>query len=149
MKKRILNLGAGVQSTAIFNTERAVQKMIYLAGPINGCSDSEAKDWREHLKLQFVCCDPMKRDYRGKEKSNYREIVELDKRDILSCNLMVVMYTKPSVGTSMEVLFAWMNGIPVLTINDSRSELSPWLTYHSTCVVETLGEAISKLKEWK
>ena len=51
---------------------------IYLAGPINGCSDSEAITWRQWFKeeslrdIEVDFIDPMKRDYRGKELSHYR-----------------------------------------------------------------------------
>lgn len=120
---------------------------VYLAGPINGCSDSEAKDWREALKVlpQFTWVDPMKRDYRGVETVKYREVVDLDKRDILGCDVIIVMFAKPSVGTSMEVLFAWENGIPVILIDQSNGPLSPWLMYHSTSIVKSLEEAMEVL----
>lgn len=120
---------------------------VYLAGPINGCSDSEAKDWRETLKVldQFIWIDPMERDYRGVEAVKYREVVDLDKRDILSCDVIVVMFAKPSVGTSMEILFAWENGIPVILIDQSKGPLSPWLIYHSTSIVNSLEEAMGVL----
>ena len=40
---------------------------VYLCGPINGCTDTEAKNWREAVKEHFpASVDPMKRDYRGK-----------------------------------------------------------------------------------
>lgn len=120
---------------------------VYLAGLINGCSDSEAKDWRETLKAldQFTWVDPMKRDYRGVEAVKYREVVDLDKRDILSCGTIVVMFVKPSVGTSMEMLFAWENGIPVILIDRSEGPLSPWMIYHSTSIVNSLEEAMEVL----
>lgn len=48
---------------------------VYLAGPINGCTDAEAKNWREELKTHFPnAIDPMKRDYRGVERMAYRKI---------------------------------------------------------------------------
>ena len=124
---------------------------VYLCGPINGCSDDEATTWREWFKrsgcdADFV--DPMKRDYRGKEASDYREIVELDKRDIRGCDAVVVMYVKPSVGTSMEIFFAWTIGVPVIVIDESDKPVSPWLQYHSTAVVKAKESALEKLKEW-
>ena len=121
---------------------------IYLCGPINGCNDDEAITWRDWFRRNtfYVCVDPMKRDYRGTEARDYREIVDLDKRDIKSCDAVVVMYVKPSVGTAMEVLFAWTLGIPVVVINESGRGLSPWLIYHSTAVVESKNDAIRKLE---
>src|SRR5687768_14416139 len=127
---------------------------IYLAGPINGCTDAECKDWRQWFRGNIGIAgvewlDPMRRDYRGTENMRYREIVILDKRDIASCNFLVVMYSKPSVGTSMEILFAWERDIPILLINASRQgELSPWLKYHATAIVDSMEAAAKKLEEW-
>lgn len=127
---------------------------IYLCGPINGCSDDQAKTWREWFKREselsliadFV--DPMKRDYRGRESNDYREIVELDKRDIRGCDAIIVMYVAPSVGTSMEVFYAWHIGIPVVVIDESGKPLSPWMRYHATAVVADREQACVKLQEW-
>jgi nucleoside 2-deoxyribosyltransferase len=124
---------------------------VYLCGPINGCSDDEATTWRGWFKenmpeIAFV--DPMIRDYRGKESEEYREIVDLDKRDIRGVDVVVVMYVKPSVGTSMEVLFAWTLGIPVVVIDESGKPLSPWMRYHASAVVASKEEAAAKVKVW-
>ena len=124
---------------------------IYLCGPINGCSDEQAITWREWFKSQdcsYTWIDPMKRDYRGKEQQDYREIVELDKREVSMSDAIVVMYTQPSVGTSMEVFFAWTRGIPIIVIDESKRPISPWLRYHLTAIVDTKEEALVKLKDW-
>ena len=127
------------------------RKKIYLCGPINGCTDDEATTWRDWFKsqqcgLDFI--DPMKRDYRGREADDYREIVDLDKQDVRSVDYLVVMYTQPSVGTAMEILYAWTIGKPVVVINESNKPISPWLRYHATAIVKTKELALSKLKEW-
>jgi hypothetical protein len=122
-----------------------------MAGPINGCSDSEAKDWRKVISERLPnvnCIDPMKRDYRGREMLNHREIVELDKLEVAGSDCLIVLYSKPSIGTSMEVLFAWERGIPVLVINTQASPLSPWLLYHSTAIVQDIDRAIEKISFW-
>ena len=126
-------------------------KRVYLCGPINGCNDTQARTWREEFKARSTdleLVDPMKRDYRGKEAANYREIVDLDKLDIRSCDVVVVMYVQPSVGTSMEVFYAWTLGIPVIVIDQSGKPLSPWLKYHSTAIVETIHEVLTKIEQW-
>lgn len=129
---------------------------IYLCGPINGCTDDKAMTWRDWFKriggtspfLSINWIDPMKRDYRGKEHEDYREIVELDKREVAMSDAIVVMYTQPSVGTSMEVFFAWSRNIPTIVIDESSKPISPWLRYHATAVVKTKEEAMQKIKEW-
>jgi nucleoside 2-deoxyribosyltransferase len=124
-----------------------IQALIYLAGPINGCTDEECSDWRKMFKQQFPnALDPMVRDYRGKEDECYREIVDLDKRDIHDCDAVVVNYVKPSVGTSMEVFLAWSIGKPVCVVARDDAKISPWLRYHSTTIVHSFDEAYEWLK---
>lgn len=117
---------------------------VYLCGPINGCTDEEAKDWREAAKTRLpYTLDPMIRDYRGKEAESYREIVELDKRDVETADVVLVNYDKPSVGTSMEVFFAWTKGKPVIVVCRREAVISPWLRYHSTKIVHSFEDAFN------
>ncbi len=113
---------------------------IYLAGAINGRSDAECVDWRQEMKSVFPeheLVDPMVRDYRGKEEMNVDAIVEQDKRDIFSCDVVLVRYDKPSVGTSMEILYAWEQHIPIV-LWTNQENLSPWLLYHCDFVGQML-----------
>ena len=122
--------------------------MIYLCGPINGRSDADCMDWREKAKsLLGATLDPMARDYRGRELEPgiAKEIVENDKADIDQCSAILVMFDKPSVGTAMEVLYAWERNIPVYVVNVSGKPLSPWMIYHATKLHETLEDACSDL----
>lgn len=120
--------------------------MIYLCGPINGCTDAEANNWRSAVKAHFAnTIDPMVRDYRGKEAHAYREIVDLDKRDVRQADVILVNYDKPSVGTSMEVFYAWTLGKPVIVWCRQDAVISPWLRYHSTCIVHSMAEVIEAI----
>jgi hypothetical protein len=120
----------------------------YLCGPINGCTDEECRDWREAVKLRFPgAIDPMVRDYRGKEDEKYREIVELDKEDIESSDVVFVNYDKPSVGTSMEILHAWLNDIPVVVVCRPETVISPWLRYHSSKIAHSFDDAADWINE--
>ena len=125
---------------------------VYLCGPINGRSDDDCKGWREYAKERLPdTLDPMDRDYRGRELEPgiAAEIVENDKADILRCDAMIVYYDKPSVGTSMEILFAHQaNGKEFRTILVDKSDkpLSPWLIYHCPEVTKSLDEAIALLR---
>jgi nucleoside 2-deoxyribosyltransferase len=107
----------------------------YLAGPIIGCTDAECNDWRRHLtnvlqKYNIEVLDPMRRDYRGRRDECYTEIVEQDKADIDAADIVIVRYFRPSVGTSMEMLYAWERKKLVILWADQGIPLSPWLTYH-------------------
>ena len=87
------------------------------------------------------------RDYRGREAEAYREIVENDKSDIDACGALVVWFDAPSVGTSMEILYAWERNIPVVLIDRSTRPLSPWLRYHTREIVSDIQVAVSSLEK--
>jgi nucleoside 2-deoxyribosyltransferase len=120
---------------------------VYLCGPINGRSDDECKNWREYAKERLPdTLDPMARDYRGRELEPgiAAEIVENDKADIDACHWLLVYYDKPSVGTSMEVLYAWGLQKPIVVVDVSGKPISPWLKYHATFICKSLDEGISQ-----
>lgn len=127
--------------------------MIYLAGPINGCTDEECNDWRAMVRREFslkLCAkslDPMRRDYRGKEDESVNEIVQLDKLDVERCDMILAACPKPSVGTSMEIFYAWTLGKPVYAVVPDGAPVSPWLRYHSTRICSTFEEAIQAVRE--
>lgn len=117
----------------------------YLCGPINGCTDSECNDWRSECKKHFpLSIDPMRRDYRGIEMESVNEIVQLDKIDVEVCDVVIANCPKPSVGTSMEVFYAWTLNRPVVAIVPEGQIPSPWLKYHATTLVHSVRDAI----EW-
>lgn len=123
---------------------------VYLAGPINGCSDAECKDWREYVKSvlgEENTLDPMRRDYRGREMESVNEIVEGDKRDIDTATHLLVNYDKPSVGTSMEILYAWERAIPIIIVTSKGTRLSPWMVYHSDKILNSFDEAIKEITQ--
>ena len=127
---------------------------VYLAGPINDCTDAECRDWRKRMQdeipdINFL--DPMRRDYRtpgsDQDVEAYTNIVESDKKDIDDSDVILVFHDRPSVGTSMEILYAFDNGKYILTVGCTGKSLSPWILYHSTKIVDTLDEAIEELKK--
>lgn len=124
---------------------------IYLCGPINGCSDSECNSWRDEARLHFSdTLDPMRRDYRGREGDCVNEIVELDKKDVDDCDIVLANCPKPSYGTSMEIMYAYMTGKSVVSVVPDLAKTSPWLIYHSTVVIESLEDAFKSIEalEW-
>lgn len=124
-------------------------KTIYLCGPINGCTDEECRDWREFVKKLWrgTTLDPMRRDYRGREDESVNEIVELDKIDIMNADVLLVSYDKPSVGTSMEILYAWERGKPVVVVAAPETRISPWLRYHSHAIKPTYESAVAWVQD--
>lgn len=123
--------------------------IVYLCGPINGCTDEECKDWREYAKSWLnSTLDPMDRDYRGKEGDFYEELVENDKKDIDESDVLLVNYVKPSVGTSMEILYAWESGDKeIVLVHREEENLSPWLLYHTHQRFTSFEDALKYVKE--
>ncbi len=125
---------------------------IYLCGPINGCTDDEAINWRDVAKAiwgEANCIDPMRRDYRGKEIGHVSEIVELDKLDIRESDILLANCWQPSVSTSMEIMYAYTIGVPVIAIVPEGARVSPWLNYHALYIVHSLVDAANFIyDEW-
>lgn len=126
-------------------------KTIYLCGPINGRTDTDARTWREIVKerWQGCCLDPMARDYRGRELEPgiAAEIVAGDIEDIQASDAILVFFDKPSVGTAMEVFYAkHVLGKPVVVIDASDKPLSPWLIHHSDFQCRNIPAALSRIE---
>lgn len=124
---------------------------IYLGGPINGCTEQEANGWRDEAKeaieaLGYEWLDPMARDYRGREMEPgiAAKIVEGDKADIDECDVLLMNCPKPSVGTSMEILYGyWHDKYVIAVVPDDNP--SPWLVYHADELHK--GSAVEAIKE--
>lgn len=120
---------------------------VYLAGGIFGLDDVACKGWREEAKQllgDMIIADPMVRDYRGQEDTNYKRIVGSDLRDINNSRYMLVNASKPSWGTAMEIVYARQLGLTIVAFTDGR--VSPWLRYHCNKVYNTLADATAFLK---
>ena len=121
---------------------------LYLCGPIAGCTDSECKDWRDLVMQRYPDShNPMVRDARAGSVGLEAHIVENDKLDIMHCDVVLVYYTKPSVGTSMEILFSWEQHKPVIVVDAAGAgdSLSPWIRHHSMAVVKDLESAFMRI----
>lgn len=128
------------------------KKVVYLCGPINGCNDSEAHDWREETKRllggTFQFLDPMRRDYRGREMEPHvvDEIVDGDKRDLDNTDILFAFCPKPSVGTSMEILYFWERAGRVVIVHPNPDP-SPWLMKHNEVIFSNFDSAFAYLME--
>jgi nucleoside 2-deoxyribosyltransferase len=131
---------------------------VYLAGPINACSDAQVIAWREDAKLgirrDFAVLDPADRDFRGVEHENVESIVTGDKADIDTSDVVLAMCWQPSYGTAMELLYAWQRGRSsggtmkrIVVVVPGDLPISPWVEYHSDFVVRSLDAAIAWVNE--
>lgn len=121
------------------------QYCVYLCGPMANRSDSDIHNWRKTaawLLKPYSVLDPTTRDYRGIDFDDQRlallaaHIVIADQVDILNSAAVLVYYDKPSVGTSMEIMFAHSFNVPVFLVNASTSSVSPWLVYHCHKIIQ-------------
>jgi hypothetical protein len=124
-------------------------RRLYLAGPIHGCSDTEARDWRERVKRDlaglYEFADPMDRDYRGNEASvSPNEIVDPDIDDLWSCSHAIFNCDRPSWGTSQELVYARSRGVRSIAFGAGVS--SPWVRYHASRWCGSLSDAITALR---
>jgi hypothetical protein len=75
------------------------------------------------------------------------DMVVNDKADIDACDTLLVNFIKPSVGTSMEVLYAWERGKSIVLVAPQDAAVSPWLVYHSHYVFHSIDEAVRHINE--
>ena len=122
---------------------------IYLAGPINGRSDSDCNDWRAEAKKHWPgeTLDPMSRDYRGRElEPGIAEVIVAgDMEDIENCNALLAYVDKPSIGTSMEVFYAkHVLKMPVVVVHPGERP-SPWLIEHCDSLCKSINEGVTEM----
>ena len=128
-------------------------KQIYLCGPIKDCEDGQAKDWRtrakERLAGRFILLDPMRRNFRDNEIDSANEIVEFDLQDIRDADLLLVNYSKASIGTAMEVFYAAHDqGKFVIAFSPIAYErCSPWMVRFATKILPTLEDALGYIEK--
>ena len=116
------------------------------------CEEKQSKDWRtrskERLAGRFILLDPMRRNFRDKEIDSANEIVEFDLQDIRDADILLVNYSKSSVGTSMEVFYAshdldkFVIGFSPFTFKES----SPWMVRFCTKILPSLDEALEYIE---
>jgi len=129
----------------------ATGKIVYLSGPIMDEHEGAARQWRQvaHdlLKDHFSILDPMRRNFKDREVDSANEIVEFDLQDVRDCDILLVNYSKPSIGTSMEVFYASheMGKFVVSFSPFEFKDCSPWMVRFSTKILADLEDACEYL----
>lgn len=116
---------------------------VYLAGPINGCTDQECKGWRAEarhlLEPTHAVIDPMDFDCRGLEGDMAADIIKHDLDRLDEADLVLVNAERPSWGTAMELVYARQAGKPAIAfVGPQKGFVSPWLQGHTAKVCGTL-----------
>lgn len=125
-------------------------KRVYLAGPIDERSSSDAADWREYAETMLIAAgDTPLNPLRWEDKArDIRQIVEFDKAAISKCDIVLANCSDlgkpgipPLVGTLMEIIWAWEHNKIVVTVVDPAVNRG-WLDYHSHKVFSELDKAL-------
>lgn len=109
--------------------------------------EGDAREWRDTAKKllgeKFFLLDPMRRNFKDREVDSANEIVRFDLQDVEEADIILVNYSKPSIGTSMEIFHASHNlGKFVVGFSPFEfSECSPWMVKYCTKILPTLEEA--------
>ena len=124
---------------------------VYLAHPITS-EDLESKAWKADFMQMakdagLKVLDPV--DLNLKDGKDDEEIVRGNKRMIAQCDAMVAYASVPSAGTSMEIYYANLIGVPVLTYC-VRKTIPAWIKVHSKRMFVTLDHIFLELErmEW-
>ena len=128
-------------------------KSIYLCGPIMDATSEESKTWRqrakERLAGRFILLDPMRRDFRDREIDSANEIVEFDLQDIRNADMLLVNYSKASIGTSMEVFYAAhdMGKFVIAFSPYEYKDMSPWMVKYCTKILPSLDSSLEYIEK--
>lgn len=106
-----------------------------------------AREWRakakELLSGNFELLDPMRRSFVDRAVDSANEIVRFDLQDVDDADVILVNYSKPSIGTAMEVFYAGhvKDKFIVAFSPFSYKDCSPWMVKYCTKILPSLEEA--------
>lgn len=126
---------------------------IYLCGPIMDETSAAAAQWRqrahETLGRDFRLLDPMRRNFKDREVDSANEIVDFDLQDVREADIVLVNYSKASIGTAMEVFYASHDlGKFVVAFSPfSFKDSSPWMVKFCTKILPTFDDAVAYIRE--
>ena len=129
------------------------KKTIYLCGPIMDEVDGHARAWRRQamsdLSADFVLLDPMRRNFKDREVDSANEIVEFDLQDVRDADILIVNYSKPSIGTAMEVFYASqvLNKFVIAFSPFAFQDCNPWMVKYCTKILPSLAAATVYIRE--
>jgi len=116
-------------------------------------TSEESKTWRqrakERLAGRFILLDPMRRDFRDREIDSANEIVEFDLQDIRNADMLLVNYSKASIGTSMEVFYAAhdMGKFVIAFSPYEYKDMSPWMVKYCTKILPSLDSSLEYIEK--
>ena len=133
---------------------------VYVAGSIHGLDAREAVERFNIIENRLRAIGfNVRNPVRGKKISNValdflpyepNEIVHRDLADIDNSDYVLAFMAMPSIGTSMEIIYARLiKRIPVIIITTNPEVRShPWISVFKSKIVESIDEAIPYLEDW-
>lgn len=140
-----------------------MKRFVYLAGPILGCTDGEANDWRHYVAEQLephgiigispLRCEPIhgptyQAGYPDPRFGTSRAIAAKNKFDVNNCDMTLIYLPKEmgdrlSIGTIIEAGWADAAGKQVILVSDHPTIVNhPVMDAAVDWKLETLDEAI-------
>jgi len=117
--------------------------VIYLCGPMDGCTVEEMTGWREALKKEYRdirWLDPCRRTYKPQQ---WRQLVEEDIADIDQSDFVICYYWKAGTGSAMELAYSHYEAkVPTIVVVPDFKKVSPWTRYHADYLVESFDDAM-------
>ena len=132
---------------------------IYLAGAMGGMTYREYNGWRANMKVilesletcyKVICCNPSsKYNYEQVNHDSEREIMEYELHKVKTSDLVIVnLKNHGSLGTMAEITTAYLNGIPVIGLNDCSEEIHPWQKEMCLKIFENFHDMINYVREY-
>lgn len=133
---------------------------IYLAGSMTGLTFKAMTDWRIKIKQELLktsaksltVINPV--DYYNfsyPQHDTEREVMEYDLWRLKGSDLVVVNFNNPdSIGTSMELMCAKENNIPIIGLYEDNyyADMHPWLKECYNKVLFTMKDLINYVSEF-
>lgn len=141
-----------------------MNKVIYLGGNIGAFKGEEViakfDAGKKALEaLGYTVLSPLRgKNLTSKDKielGNYEyepnEIVDRDLNDIRQADIAIAMEEEPSIGTSMEILYArCVRQIPVIVVSSNPVvQKHYWIRYFASKIVPDIESAVEHIKKWR
>jgi len=120
---------------------------VYLSGPMEGCTDEEMNGWRQEVVARLGPAATVLIPALVVDPDDFTQMVRRDKRDIDAADYVIANPWKTSSGTSMEVMYAYMRGTPVVTVARPGGYVNPWFEQHSCRIAESVAHACDLVLE--
>lgn len=132
--------------------------LVYLGGPIDLVSDTEAKNWRSKFAQDLAAREISSfnpatafRYCGGSGDSRAaKKLIKINREALLASDFAVFVMDKntPSIGTPMELLMAEENGIPHVVIWRSGGQLPAYVAGMADKVVSMFDHALSHIVQY-